>query len=1218
MVARRRIDRSGDMLTALEGTSEFSGTSRFRIRRRLGAGGMGVVYEALDAELDHPVALKTLSSATAHSIYLLKQEFRTLAGLEHPNLVRLGELMESAGTWFFTMELIHGVDFLAWVRPRAADLDPGTFAAHCDEQRLRPALAQVASGLVALHRAGLVHRDVKPSNILVTGKGRAVLLDMGLARSTRDEMTSGGNQVAGTPAYMAPEQAVTETVGPAADWYGLGTLLYQAMTGRLPFTGQPLQVIMDKQQQEPPPPSAWVPDVPPDLDALCVDLLRHDPALRPDAAEILSRLGVVPLARAPALVTITQSTPFVGRAVELAQLRDGFDATDGGWVSMLVWGESGVGKSALIRQFTETLRVERADAVVLAGRCYERESVPYQGFDSLIDALSRHLRRLSDRELVGLLPRQVGLLPRVFPVLGRVEAIARAPARELAGGDPHELRRRVFAALRELLGAIAERQPLVLCIDDFQWADADSRALLSDLGRAPHAPSLLLLLSARSPQPDLPGQVRELRLDTLGRADALTLANLLLERAHLNDPGAGVDLAVEARGHPLYIDELVRHLAGSRTPARRLRLDDAIRARTADLPADARRLLRLVCLAGAPLPQEIVAAAAQLPTGEFHGHVATLRSGNLVRTGGNRPDDPIEPYHGRVREAIIAEVGDERAEHHRRLAIALQTSTLGTGRPELLVAHLQAAGDGDRAAEHAERAAERARAALAFDRAAQLYGTALELGGTDPAKRRELERARAQSLAHAGRGAEAAAAFQAAAEGAEPAVRLECQRQAAEQWLISGHLEQGRGALAGLLAEIGGKLPSSRRAIASLVWHRLGHRLRGVRWKPRPESSVAPEDLVRIDVYRSAVHGLSMIDPVLGAYFNARCLRAALRCGETTRVARLLFLEAIHEAYEGGAGLARARALWQKGSAPAEAATDPYLAAWVAATDGIVGYLEGRFSFAADRLVAAEAQFREVPSVAVWETTSVRLFRLWALRFMGRIGDLIDLRDEAIADADRRGDRYLGSSARRFATITWVARGNPDGALADLAAATWTPPEPAFHIQHWFDLEARGEHALATGTAAEAMARLGPAYRRFERSLLRRGQVLRCNAAWVKARLLLAAGGDGAAEAAGVARRLRRERIGYAGLYAHLVGAGCAARAGDPDAAVAALTAAEETARALEMPIFEQVARLRRGQLLGGSAGAELISGAEAWMRGQSIQDPAAMAEIHAPGFADR
>src|SRR6476619_6726274 len=175
---------------------EFRGSERFSLVRRLGEGGMGIVYEAIDRDRGLHVALKTLRETSPDTLLRLKNEFRALHELHHPNLVALGELIEQAGWWFFTMELIDGVDVVRWVRP----------AGRLDEARLRAVLPQLVGALSALHRVGKVHRDVKPSNVMVTPAGRVVLLDFGLTtRVAVDDTLSSGSNV-GTTDYMAPEQ----------------------------------------------------------------------------------------------------------------------------------------------------------------------------------------------------------------------------------------------------------------------------------------------------------------------------------------------------------------------------------------------------------------------------------------------------------------------------------------------------------------------------------------------------------------------------------------------------------------------------------------------------------------------------------------------------------------------------------------------------------------------------------------------------------------------------------------------------------------------------------------------------------------------------------------------------------------------------------------------------------------------------------------------------
>ena len=338
---------------------------------------------------------------------------------------------------FFTMEVVRGVDLLTYVRGEECREDAAPFAsteagsslelsasvAHetstersqprgttLDVDKLREALRQLASGVQALHDAGKLHRDLKPSNVLVTPEGRVVILDFGLVADIDPGgmHATVGDVIIGTPEYMAPEQAACATLTEATDWYSVGAMLYEALAGRLPYSGPSLKVLLAKQTDDPPAPSSLAQGVPEDLDQLAMDLLRRDPVARPRGRHILERLGVVPGAMSGPTTTPHSGTtmaPFLGRQAQLEVLIDAFArVAEGHPVTVHVRGPSGMGKTSLVKRgIDQVVSAGSTAPVLLSGRCYEQESVPYKAVDSVIDSLSRYLRSLKKDDIARIL-----------------------------------------------------------------------------------------------------------------------------------------------------------------------------------------------------------------------------------------------------------------------------------------------------------------------------------------------------------------------------------------------------------------------------------------------------------------------------------------------------------------------------------------------------------------------------------------------------------------------------------------------------------------------------------------------------------------------------------------------------------------------------------------------------------------------------------------------
>jgi serine/threonine protein kinase/tetratricopeptide (TPR) repeat protein len=1253
--------------------TEFHGTTRFEVIRRLGAGGMGVVYEALDRERDCRVALKTVRDLGGEDLLRLKNEFRALQDLSHPNLVSLGELLEDGGRWFFTMELIDGTSFLHYVRrdsgaeapgsaptasgtsdkttdvvsPSAATWQPSparqlweagvTGGLRFDEAKLRSAFGQLAQALAAVHAAGMVHRDIKPSNVLVTRAGRVVLLDFGLVTGAVPSDQSTANHAVGTVAYMAPEQAASQRVGPAADWYGAGVLLYEALTGQVPFAGAPLEVMLKKQQHDPPRPSTICDGVPDDLDTLAVALLHFDPRMRPTSAEVLARLGAPAAEVRESLSSggFTQSPPFVGRAAELAALHEAFSASrQGQAVAVVVEGESGVGKSALVRRFTEQL--EDRGVVVLAGRCYEREAVPYKAVDGVVDALSRYMARLADDDATALLPRSAALLAAVFPVLRRVKAIAKAPRTWGAAKlDPQELRSRLFAGMRELFGRLADRQSLVIVVDDLQWGDADSLALLGEVLRPPEAPTFMLVtamrLGAAATLPEieryLPPGARRVSLGPLPQADASALAAKLLERIAPAAKTTADVVAAEAQGHPLFIDELVRHAAlhGGSVDAIP-RLDEALGLRVASLEAAPRRVLELAAVAGRPLPNDVVRRAAALEPEPFARAVAVLRVSSFVQSGGSRTGDMLAPYHDRVRESVTAQLGDAaRRECHEALAVALEQTE--SADHELLAVCWRGAGDLERAADYSVRAAESADSAFAFDRAARLFASSLELRGPSHESARGLLLRMGHALANAGRGRQAAEAYLKAAEGATHADGRDLHRRAAEQYLRAGHVEEGLAALRTVLGSIGLKLaPTPRRALLSILLLRARLRLRGLRVQFREEGEVTQAELGRIDICRAVATGLGLVDNVRAAEFNVRSLLMALRAGEPTRIAVALAHEAGFFALGGGRASKRTKRLVRLARSVAERRPTPLVRGWALAAAGLAGYFGGHFRSARVAFEQAIENFRAARSEGVaWEIDAVQNYLLFILVYLGELAEARVLLPRLVAEAQDHGDLFAATNLRlSILNLAWLLDDDAANArrIADAASKGW--PRTGFHVQHWYELTAQTHLDLYEGSAQAAHDRVAAAWKPLAGSMLLRVQLVGIEALHLRARANLALALADPPRRPGLlraveqdARRIFREKMAWSNPLAELLLAGVAETRGDHDTALRRCGVAATGFDSAEMALYAAVARRRQGQLLAGDEGRAMVAAADAWMVGQKIKSPARWAAMLAPGFPD-
>ena len=1193
---------------------------RLVVRGILGTGSTGIVYAADDRRLERPVAVKTLSDFDGERLYQLKCEFRTLARLSHRNLVQLYELSASDGVWCLIMELVSGMDMGQWLRGRPS------------QARTRHVLAGLFEGLRVLHASGHVHRDVKPSNVMITPENEAVLLDFGLAgRIKGGPMT----MPAGTLDYIAPEQLREDGgVGPAADWYSFGVVVFEALTGRLPFAAAEKVAARDRGPTLGNRPLPQ--EIPLDLVPTLRALLDPDPSHRPSVVDLSPQFASAdrPVAIRPPIPEL----PFVGRQHALDQLHRALAEARRNEIRIVhVHGASGIGKSALIRRFIEEVRGHGA-ALVLEGACHPQESLPFKALDALIDNLARYLLGIDDAAVDRLAPRprDVGALLDLFPVLGRLPSVRawlprfNEPADNDAAGATASLlesRRTGVEALCEMLRKLSDVHPIVLWIDDIQWSDRDSGTVLQALVGSPESARVLLLLTSRDDQPgaaaliaafDESIPVSEIHLEPLSPDESRQLARELSSEISALDADT---LAEESGGSPFLLAELVRHLRDAalrQSTRRRLSVADVVRSRLDALTAPARKLVEVLAIAGRPLETDL---ALQIVGAGGAGHLLTyaLCADYLLRITTQGERTYLDTYHDRIREIAVAGLRPEqRKGWHHDLASAIRASRNPDART--LVKHYLGSEEPDEAAHFAAIAAEQAERDLAFDQAAEMYDVVLALRAGARSDLRILER-RALMLAHAARRAEAGLAYEEAARviplGAQGEQRLSMRGQAAEQYFCGGELRKGLSVLHDVLDDVGVHIPDHMLArLAAGQWLRAKFMVRGYRLGRRADATY-PGTLARLDALWGATRGVVMLDHTLADVLAGRHLLDALRVGDTTRSLRALGLEAAFEANIGGRWFRR-RSARILSYAEQEAARhgSPYDLAWLAHCKAACAWFEGQWEACCAQARAAEELLTAVGAGASWDLMVLHGFVLSSLAHLGNLRQLsVDLKDR-IQDAERRQDQYALRVFRTGdAVIDWLARDQMETALSIADATLADIPTDHFTSQHRHHLVAAVLSHLYAGDSEGAWDRIEQAWTplRWSGFLL-----LDCMGTQLRYLRACAALARLRAERPGrisrsrlldiadrEMRRIGRSRLPMAKPMASAVAAGIAGARQRIDEQIDALRAAGNGFKAAGMTLHQEAARWHLAAL---TSDVPLREAVVYWMTSQAVVKPTSLA----------
>lgn len=556
---------------------------RYRIERRLGDGGTGVVYEARHAEMDRLVAIKILRSDLflgGDAVERFRREARAAGRLRHPHVVTVHDFgSTNDGELFLVMESCEGGSLADRLRERG----------RLDFAEVIEIFLPVCAAVGSAHDAGVVHRDLKPANVLFAG-GAPKVADFGLARMVEEEdSTLTGGYALGSPAYMSPEQCAGRPAGPPSDVYSLGIMMFQALVGRLPFAAATLQAVISAhllgQLDDPREVEPHLPE------SLCV-LLDRALALEPEKRfEDARALGVAlkellaerNLGRTSGAGRATSSrlrrvssTPSVqiGRRRELATLLAGLEsAHNGNGMMIAIAGEPGLGKSTLLQAFLREAEghQDRGTAVAF-GRCSEQfgESEAYLPFfDALGSLLAGAERAMVEPLLRAVAPTWAAQLPVLAPTAEQQEGVARE-------------RDRMPRELGDFFATLAAERTVVLALEDLHWSDSASVDLLSFLASRLRSLRVLVVATYRPEDVErtrhpLGKVVRGLRqkegVFTEMSPSALApseIAELIARELGGGVPQELVQLVVKVtEGNPLFVVNAVRHLEASGAVLRR-------------------------------------------------------------------------------------------------------------------------------------------------------------------------------------------------------------------------------------------------------------------------------------------------------------------------------------------------------------------------------------------------------------------------------------------------------------------------------------------------------------------------------------------------------------------------------------------------------------------------------------------------------------------------
>jgi serine/threonine protein kinase len=532
---------------------------RYRLDEEIGHGGMGVVYRAYDMTLAREVALKLLSQqevGTEGRARLIR-EAQTVAKMDHPNIVSVFDAGEYQKSPYIVMPFIEGRTLREY---QTDDLD-----------EIIEIVRQICLALDHAHNNGIIHRDLKPENIVRTNEGVIKLMDFGLALSVASRLSTEGT-VVGTAIYMPPEQVQGDDIGPQADLYSLGIMMYEMVTQTLPFNADNLIGLITQHIHAPVvPPRAKREDLPAYLSDLIVKLLSKNPADRPpNAASVYNAVNQTEI-----LETQSDSTELsvldrivrgrlVGRENELQEAQNLWrKVQNGSGQVLLVSGEPGIGKTRLVKEIATLAEV--SGGKVFQAASYQEGAAPYEMISQVIRTSLSPQNKLNDfpepvlADMLSITPDLKANYPEVSP----------NPSLE-----PQQEKQRLHENLIRFLKQISSDNHVLLLFEDIHWSDNSSLRFVQHLMRnTAHLP-ILLLMTYREVELEQSGPINDLllalhrerlghriKLQRLDIENTKSMLQVIFAEDITDDFTEGI--YQETEGNPFFIEEVCKAMVES-------------------------------------------------------------------------------------------------------------------------------------------------------------------------------------------------------------------------------------------------------------------------------------------------------------------------------------------------------------------------------------------------------------------------------------------------------------------------------------------------------------------------------------------------------------------------------------------------------------------------------------------------------------------------------